>query len=305
MKHSLIRKILSPFYVMLISIVVSEAAYIWASSYTGDAITFFWLALTGGVAGTLSFSFTLILVRMLSKIEKQRNELERLNQLNQELFSTISHDVRSPLTSISMVLDLATSEKISMAESVDLLQDLFLDIDHLINFLDELLSWSKHQIDNKPLIPETLCINEIISTTIQLYKRILEKKNVLVEMDKISGEVFADRGSFSFVVRNVLQNAIKFTGDGGSINISVVDFGQEIATVISDTGMGMDPQKVNEILNKGTYTSTRGTNQEKGTGFGLQASISYLEKQNGRLEIQSQRNKGTTVSIILPKTEQN
>lgn len=305
MKHSLIRKFLSPVYVMLFSIAVSETAYICASAYTGDPVTIFWLAVTGIVAGALSFSFTLILVRMLSKIEHQKNELERLNQLNQELFSTISHDVRSPLTSISMVLDLATSKKISMTESVDLLQDLFLDIDHLINFLDELLSWSKHQIDNKPLIPETLCIEEIIAGAVTLYKRILEKKNISVEMDKISGEVYADRGSYSFVVRNVLQNAIKFTGDGGSITISVIDRGQEVATVISDTGLGMDSQKVNEILTKGTYTSTRGTNQEKGTGFGLQASISYLEKQNGRLEIESTRNKGTTVTIILPKSERN
>jgi len=301
MSYRGLSKINNPFVMMAISITISELAYVGVSYLFGYSIFPFWVAFTAVVSGSISFTATKITYRMMTRIEEQNEELERLNLLNQELFSTISHDIRSPLTAIILLLDMVKSNTMRPEEVETLVNDLTINVDHLINFLDELLIWSKHQIDKKPLKTERIDTKPIIEDIILLYSRIITAKGIHVKIHSISSSLIADKGSYSFVVRNVLQNAIKFTPKGGTIFLNVKQQNGNIVTSIKDEGVGMDSSKIDRILNEGSYVSTIGTNDEIGVGFGLRACLTYLKKQDGVLEITSEKNHGTTVSITLPR----
>lgn len=300
MQYQLLRKFFSPFLVALISVIISVLGYILASSISGDEVTFFWIAVSAIIPASVSYPVMVILLRMLRQIERQHEELERLNLLNQELFSIISHDVRTPLNSLSMLLDMVRSGNMPPEKALELFQELWLNVEHLTGFLDELLIWSKNQIDNKPLTPTHFDAAQVIQDSAKLYSKMLEIKNIDLQMDQISGSVLADVGSYAFVVRNVLQNATKYTPRGGSISVQVDTQNGLSITKIKDTGTGMNQSTIDKIMSQETLESTSGTQQEKGFGFGLQASIRYLAKQQGRLQIQSKPYQGTTVSIILP-----
>lgn len=296
------RTLRNPFVMAMISIVLSEIAYVSVSLLAGFEIFRFWVIFTASVSGSIAFFSTLLISKLTAKIERQNDELDRLNQLNQELFSTISHDIRSPLTGIILLLDMVKKGQIKIEETNYLIEELSLDIEHLIRFLDELLVWSKRQIDKKPLSPELVETKPVIESTIQLYSPIISQKEINISMKSISGFIYADKGSYSFVIRNVLQNAIKFTPKGGQIELSVEQQNGHVITKVKDSGVGMNAEKIEQILTQTHYETTTGTAHETGVGFGLKASITYLNKQNGSMEITSNQESGTEVRISLPKT---
>ncbi len=285
----------------VISIIISEIAYVIVSLLFGFPLYPFWVTFTGVVSGSIAFIASSITSKLLVQIETKNEELARLNLLNQELFSSISHDIRSPLTGLTLLMEMVRTNSLSKPDADKLFDELSLSIEHLISFLDELLVWSKRQIDKKPLQPELVETKSIIENTVLLYARIISMKELRLTLDSISGFMLADKGSYSFILRNVLQNAIKFTPKGGNICISVEQQPGYVITKISDTGIGIPKAKIENILSQGFYDSTIGTENEAGVGFGLKASLSYLKKQHGSMEIISEGNEGTTVLIRLPK----
>ncbi len=296
-----LRKVQNPYVMMLISVSISVTAYIIAAYLSGYTILVFWILFTAVISGSIAFIATNYVAKMMAGIEQQNEELERLNLLNQELFSTISHDIRSPLTGITLLLELVRTDSLNQKDADNLFNELSLNIEHLISFLDELLVWSKRQIDKKPLKPELIETKPIIESTVLLYSRIITMKELNLKLDSISGYMLVDKGSYSFIIRNVLQNAIKFTPKGGTIEINVEQIDGNVKTVIKDNGIGMSDEKIDDILSLRSYASTVGTEDEFGVGFGLRASLSYLKRQKGSMEIVSGEDAGSTVTIIIPK----
>jgi K+-sensing histidine kinase KdpD len=296
-----LRRVHNPYLMALISILVAEVAYIGVSLLFGFDLFPFWLTFTGVVSGGIAFVASTITTKLLVKIENQNDELARLNLLNQELFSTISHDIRTPLTGVTLLLEMVRTDSLNKDDADKLFDELSFSIEHLISFLDELLVWSKRQIDKKPLQPELVETKPIIESTIMLYSRIITMKELTLSVDSISGFMMVDKGSYSFVLRNVIQNAIKFTPKGGEIQLSVEQQNGHVITNIIDNGVGIPQSKIDNILAQGNYESTKGTDNETGVGFGLKASLNYLQKQDGTMSIISNENKGTKVSITLPK----
>ena len=286
---------------MVFSVLASEIIFLILVQLKGVSIDVFWYIVAAVIPASISYPVTYLHNRLYKEIEVQRIELERLNLLNQELFSTISHDIRSPLTGITLLLEMIKTNRFDLKDIDALFDELSLSIDHIVRFLDELLEWSKSQIDKKPLIPELIETKPLIESTCLLYQRVILMKELDLQIDSISEFMMADKGSYLFSLRNVLQNSIKFTPKGGSIHINVSTSNGDVITTIKDSGIGISKAKIERILSRTDYESSSGTNNEKGVGFGLQASISYLKKQNGRLQIESDENKGTEVSIILPK----
>lgn len=298
---SWVQRISSPWIVMALSIAISEIIFIvFSLIFFGDILPI-GLALSLVIPAIASYPVSAIMISYHKEIEKKKNELEYLNIVNNRLFSIIAHDIRSPISSAQGMVDLLVSGKLSLEEGKRHLYDIAATVENLMIFLDDLLLWSKKQIDKEPLQPETFNTEEVLSTTIQLYKSILNKKEIRLKVLDIDNEIFADKGTYSFVVRNILQNAIKYTPEEGSIIISVSECPEYVSTNIEDSGAGIEASKIEKILSKTNYKSSTGTNKEKGTGFGLRTVIEYLETQNGKLEIESNANSGTKVSIVLPK----
>lgn len=300
-----IEKIKSPIIITAVAVLISEIVFILIGLIFLQNISIFGVIVSFIIPIVAAYPVSSIIMRYHLKIEEQNNELAQLNRIHQRLFSTIAHDIRSPISSVSMLVDLMVTETISMEESTTQLRSVSSNIDILLQFLDELLVWSKQQIDKEPLKPDFFDTELVITQTLRLYENIIQNKNLNVTIRNISSTVFADKGSYSFIVRNVLHNAIKYTPKKGIIELRVLADEYQVITEIKDNGIGINSKTLDNILHKKPYQSENGTNDELGTGFGLKTAIEYLELQGGSLEIDSELNKGTRILINLPFATQN
>ncbi|MFV1884865.1 MAG: sensor histidine kinase [Balneola sp.] len=305
MKLSGILDFKTPLVVAVFSVIISEMIYLSIAYFILDNVDISGIIFSFIIPAVISYPIANTKQKQIKKINEQKEELEHLNKINKRLFSTIAHDIRSPIASASMLIDLTLSDTLSPEESKEQLEDVSSNITVLLAFLDDLLVWSKKQIEKEPLKPELFSTEELLLQHVELYRKIISQKGINLKLGNIDSSLFIDKGSYSFVIRNLLHNAIKYTPENGFIEISVDEEEQFIRTVIKDTGIGMPEKKVESILSKKDYSSSEGTKNEKGTGFGLKTAIEYLEEQNARIEIESSLNKGTKVSVLVPKTFHN
>ncbi len=290
----------SPWSIMLISIAVSEILYIGISFFFVGEVYPIGIFFSFIIPAVISYPISSAKQRFYDEIEAQKKELDELNMLNQRLLMTISHDIRSPIAGIAMMSDLITSGDLSFEEGKTQMKEISSNIKVFLTFLDDLLKWSKFQMDKKPLQPENFCTEELLKQNLNLYEPILKEKGITLQTENLASEIFIDKGSYSFAVRNVLQNAIKYSPVNSDIKVSVIKNGEFVTTRIDDNGKGISKDKLERILSRDIYNSEKGTKGEIGIGFGLRATISYLENQGGKLEISSVENQGTSVSIMTP-----
>ncbi|HCT51935.1 MAG TPA: hypothetical protein DF712_05695 [Balneola sp.] len=299
-RDTLAKLMLSPFKVMVISVTISIAFYLIVSILTGSKVNTFGLSLSTLIPAVISYPMSSLLIQYYKKIEVQRNELERLNEINNRLISIIAHDIKSPISGVYGILDLIELETFSKEELSYYIHDLSGTVDNLLNFLDDILHWSKAQIENKRIEPELFNSQKTWTQVLALYHHNIEAKNINLVANDLEQPIYADQGSYSFVTRNILHNAIKFTPENGSILIDLTKKGSRTITTIEDNGVGINEEKLNKILFSKEWVTTVGTNDEKGTGFGLKAAAKYIEIMNGKLQIESTPGKGTKVIIDLP-----
>jgi signal transduction histidine kinase len=227
-----------------------------------------------------------------------KNEnLAKLNEVNTKLFSIISHDLRNPMMSIQGFIHLLKERNGSN-------QDLQLNhLDSLmkstLNLLDNLLYWSVNQTQGLKVHFTCLNIFELVEETIDLFREIINVKNLIV-INKIdfSENVFADESSVRLILRNLISNAIKFTNNGGTISLSSIVSESEIKVIIEDTGIGIRAAELLTLFTK-MQSNTKGTNNEKGVGLGLLLCKEFVEKNEGKIEILSEEGHGTTVNFTL------
>jgi signal transduction histidine kinase len=291
---------LSPFKVMIVSVTFSLACYLALSMLSGFDINSFGLYMSAIIPAVVSYPMSYLLIRYYKKIEVQKDELQRLNEINNRLISIIAHDIRSPISGVYGILDLIKIDALSKDKLAFYINDLSGTVDNLLNFLDEVLQWSKAQVDNKEVEPELFNPEKIWAQTLALYQHNVDSKNINLVTDNLDQHIFADQGSYSFIIRNILQNAIKFTPQKGTVKINMVKKENRTVTIIEDTGVGINKENLNKILYTKEWVSTMGTDNEKGTGFGLKAVAKYIEIMNGNLHIESVPGEGTKVIIDLP-----
>lgn len=299
-RDNLARLMLSPFKVMVISVTISVACYLIVSMLTGSKVNTFGLSLSTLIPAVISYPMSYLLIRYYKKIEVQKDELQRLNEINNRLISIIAHDIRSPISGVYGILDLIEIETFSKEELSYYINDLSGTVDNLLNFLDDILQWSKAQIENKRIEPELFNSQKIWTQVLALYHHNTEAKNINLVAHNLEQSIYADEGSYSFITRNILHNAIKFTPKSGSIYIDLTKKGDRTITTIEDNGVGISEEKLEKILFSKEWVTTIGTNDEKGTGFGLKAAAKYIEIMDGKLQIESTPGKGTKVIIDLP-----
>jgi signal transduction histidine kinase len=251
----------------------------------------------------VSYPITLVMIRYHKKINKQKEELERLDSINKKLFAIIAHDIRSPIASLKGITDMLVSKDIDPDEGKHYYKSISLKIDGLLEFLNNLLSWSKMQIENKELELSTFQSYDVIKPILDLYEELREAKGVILSKGDLNTSIYADKDSYALIIRNLLHNAIKFTDKDHKVSISTEEVDNKVHTTIEDCGIGMTKDQIDNIINNKAWLSTAGTSEEIGTGLGLQTCIQYLNKQNGKLLINSELGKGTKVTVVLPKTD--
>jgi signal transduction histidine kinase len=233
----------------------------------------------------------------------QSEKLAEVVATNAKFLSIIAHDLRSPFTSIIGVLELLKDSynDFNIKEVEKYIRMATNSANGTLNLLENLLSWTTAQ--NKAIFfsPVRINLHELIIEEIEsLYTYAIHK---LITLDhSVTPKLFvaADVQMVKTILRNLLNNAIKYSYVGGEIMVSAVENDQFVEITVQDEGIGMKRKVQNELFIKSEFHSTRGTNNENGTGLGLILCKEFVEKHGGSIWIESESGKGCKVKFTLP-----
>lgn len=234
------------------------------------------------------------------ELQEKNALLEDLNIIKDKLFSIIGHDLRSPIHSLRSILSLLSDKTMSEEQVRMLFPKLIKEVDYTSNLLENLLQWAKSQLQGIKAQIKPIDIQEITVATVNLLQEIADKKEIRV-VNEINTPVIAmgDEEMIKTVIRNLLVNALKFTNPKGEIRITCKTTDNQIEIGILDNGLGMNKDVLSQLF-KGNLT-TRGTQNEKGTGLGLLMVKDFVEKNKGSIHVESEVGKGSEFYVTLPK----
>ncbi|MGG7036284.1 MAG: PAS domain S-box protein [Flavobacterium sp.] len=231
-------------------------------------------------------------------------ELQNLNRDKDRFMSILGHDLRSPFNAILGLIDLLRIDIHSMKhEEIEALLKLInRSAQNASDLLDSVLIWSMNQSGKMNFSPEPISVEESCSDIIETLQSVANTKNISLHHDVPNGmTLFADRNMFNTIVRNLASNAIKFTNSNGKVVISAQETPENITISVTDNGSGIHPDNIAKIFDKKELYSSTGTDNEKGTGFGLKLCQEFVEKHNGKIWVESELGKGSTFFFSLPK----
>ncbi|MBN2611697.1 MAG: hypothetical protein JXB00_09090 [Bacteroidales bacterium] len=236
-------------------------------------------------------------------LAKANDELKTLNSGKDKLFSIIAHDLRGPFNNILGFSDILLKdfEKMDEIQKKNIAGYIYSSTNKVYNLLENLLKWAATQTNKLSFSPELIDIRNLITENLKLYHEIARKKGVELKFNKIDAEyVFADYEMINTVMRNLVTNAIKFSLESGTVEISVSKEKNLARISVTDNGIGMESQYLEHLFSLEYNESRPGTNDERGSGLGLILCKEFVEKNGGAITVQSVVGKGSTFSFTLP-----
>jgi len=237
------------------------------------------------------------------EISSQKEALDRLNNTKDQLFSVISHDLRSPFTAILQTLDLIRSGDIPAEQEPVVLENFYQQVNLVGLMVNNLLFWANSQQSgiksNLIVLNLATAVNEIVSVSSFLAKH----KNINLHHHYDDDKwVFADLDHVKIIVQNLIGNAIKFTPPGGSIEVYYTEDENNHIVHVKDDGVGISPEKMAKLFKvTGREISAYGTNNEGGAGIGLALIKQFVDANDGKLEVQSTPGAGSEFSVYFKK----
>ncbi|PRY90753.1 tetratricopeptide repeat-containing sensor histidine kinase [Mongoliibacter ruber] len=235
-------------------------------------------------------------------LEKQSKELEKSNNLKNKLFSILGHDLKSPVSQLQSVLGLVNAQELTPEEFATISLILKRNVDSLYVVLDNILSWSKSQMEGFKVQLSPIHLDTVLKPCLDLLQNQADAKELTISTHLETKEkVWADPDLLQVIVRNILSNAIKFSRKGSKIEIRSYAENKTVTLEIQDYGMGMPPKILKSFQNEAfsIVQSSPGTEKEKGTGLGLSISREFMALMDGELTFESEKGKGTKVKIQL------
>ncbi|RZL38207.1 MAG: GHKL domain-containing protein [Pedobacter sp.] len=243
-----------------------------------------------------------VMLRTL-QLSKTIKELEASNAVKNKLFSIIAHDLRSPLNSLITILSLDDMDALTVEELRLMLKDNRQSIETIYNTLNNLLYWAKDQMTAVKTEPQTLHLNTLLAELMLIYQPLLEKKEIACQVSEVDNcFAYADINQIRLVLRNMIDNAFKFTPRGEKILINLKYQDEMVAVEISNPVIDSSKIDTNELLGLNITSGTYGTENEKGVGLGLQLCKEYVETNNGIFQI-NLKSGLVVVSFKIPKSE--
>lgn len=234
------------------------------------------------------------------KTEVQANELFKTNKIKDKILGILSHDLRGPLHSLQGMLELVSLKSLDQEEFERYIPQLSRDLENNVLLLENLLLWSKNQMQGMQTNKSSFDLTALVNDNFELIRsQSIFKKQVLINKLEPNTLIFADRNMIEIVIRNLLNNAIKFTSEGDEINVDAKKDNGEIIICVEDKGVGMSEEVQNKLF-KNDFYSTIGTNKEGGTGLGLMISKELVEHNKGRIWVESQPKKGSKFIFTIP-----
>lgn len=226
--------------------------------------------------------------------------LKEANAQKDKIFGIIAHDLRSPINGLNRLLSIYHEDEMEPDEIAPFLQKLTKQVAQTSVTLDNLLQWAASQINNA--VPQISLVNLYVAAKAAIDNaslQIADKELNIVCNIAENTTATADKHMVDMVIRNLLANAIKFSHKGGEVHINEEISQTHVKISIKDFGVGMSAEVIDKLLSN-KHVTTYGTSNEKGTGLGLLLCREYLQKNNGKLIIESQVNVGSTLSFTLP-----
>lgn len=242
-----------------------------------------------------------LLLQHQEEMQKRSAQLEQLNEVKDKFFSIISHDLRSPINALAGLMDLLDKGAVAPDELPTAIKELKTRFTHTRTLMNNLLDWTVLQMDKMHMQAGKVYLRQIVDENIELLGSLQSKQVNLINRMPESLIGYADSNTINLVIRNLMTNAMKFTNDGGEIIVSGEAKGNELIVSVSDNGVGMNAETQAKLFNEITPYSTRGTANEKGTGLGLILCKEFVEKNGGRIWVESSEDNGSTFWFTLPK----
>ena len=234
---------------------------------------------------------------------KNVTDYKDLERLKTEFVATVSHEFKTPLTSILMGASMLEDKTLGTLsdEQMDVVKAIAEDGERLSDFVNELLEVSKLESEKADYTFEACSINAIVDNSVSRFINIAQKKNVLIfnNVDHNVPFVYADVERVSWVMNNLLNNALKYTKSGDQITISTKLEGNYIETAVHDTGDGIPPECLRRIFDE--FVQVKEENIEvRGTGIGLAVAKDIITAHRGQISVESEIHAGTTFRFTLP-----
>lgn len=237
-------------------------------------------------------------------VEKSRESLIESNASKDKFFSIIAHDMRRPIVNLMYLAEMFDSNiKNQNFDSLLRLNDALKEIASSSNsLLENLLTWAKIQRQGLVADKKKIPVKDFILAQNDHFRSELNIKNLEIISHCNDESVFCDPNMLSSIIRNVFSNAIKFSRPGGCIEVQCMENTNNTEIIISDQGIGIPPENLNDLFRLEKTFTTRGTLNEGGSGLGLIICKELVELNNGTLRVESEPEKGTSIILTLPKS---
>jgi PAS domain S-box-containing protein len=239
----------------------------------------------------------------ITETKEMRFQLENLNKSKDKFFSIISHDLRSPFSGFLGLSELLKNEyeTLTIADIKQITNSIYNSSKRIYKLLDDLLLWSNTQLGRIPFNSETFNAYEIIYNLVFLYQIKANEKAVDITIDSQRDLMIrADKNMFTTIIRNLLDNAIKFTNSGDFIIIRAKKDENQIYIEVEDTGVGMKNEYSSNLFKIDKKIGNIGTKGENGSGLGLILCREFVERHNGEIWVESELDKGSKFSFSIP-----
>lgn len=252
----------------------------------------------------------LTLLETKRTIQRQTGELQKAIAGRDALYSVITHDLRLPMSSLKMTLNVLLLKmeeyKIAGQDIMDMLQTANETTEQLFTLLDNLLKWTRSQIGKLEAVHQNIYLGELAEGVVEIFSMVAATKRIKINFQSSpveDTEVCVDIDMIKTAIRNLLSNAIKFSYNGSEVDVVVESKGTEVFFNVTDHGCGIKEEDQHKLLDAAIHYTTFGTEHESGSGLGLLLVNEFMKLNNGRLFFKSKEGEGSTFSFALAKKE--
>ena len=238
------------------------------------------------------------------QLEEQKNNLMTLNETKDKFFSIISHDLRGPVNVISGLTSVIKKDfdDLSDGELREMINHTVHSASHLVKLLDNLLHWALQQRGMLPYDPQQVQLQPVIEEVVDLFEEMAKAKEISIQLQiERPVSLFVDRNALSTIIRNLLNNALKFSNENSTIEVIVKEVSNEQCSIsVTDHGIGISREKLDKLFKLSEQNISYGTKGEKGMGLGLQLVYEFVQMNKGSISVHSQMDQGTTFILQFP-----
>ena len=247
-----------------------------------------------------------LLMAEKQELEKQKADLEQKNSAKDRFFTIISHDLKNPFSAIINITDLMLNDIYHNDPQKDreYIKQINFYSHRIFGLLENLLQWARSQTGQIKISYKKIDLNSMFNNIIELQSGVAQQKNIFIDMDPdLDLYAFADQNMVTFIFRNILSNALKFSLDNSTVTIKAEETDNDlIAISITDQGMVMDEKQIDNLFKIDSRSLSYNDNNElEGTGLGLILCKEFVEKNNGTISVSSTKGKGSTFTFTIPK----